>query len=200
MSHFFYCKYACRFARLEVEAQGQFDDLDLIYCGVGKVNAAYRLYHPALRNGAVKHAAPPELVLNLGSSGSARISTQETSSICTSTLSRGISTLPPSVAPRSPRLTKTSPFLWLTAFASDAYPEGICGTGDDFVTSGAKTVWNVVDMEAYALAKVCFFEKIPFACLKYITDGADGHAASSWEAGLGHTAKALHKAVMSSAG
>jgi adenosylhomocysteine nucleosidase len=38
----------------------------------------------------------------------------------------------------------------------------------------------VVDMEAYALAKVCRLEKAPFACAKYVSDGADHTAADDW--------------------
>ena len=32
-------------------------------------------------------------------------------------------------------------------------------------------------MEAYAIAKVCYLESIPFACFKYISDFADESAA-----------------------
>ena len=40
--------------------------------------------------------------------------------------------------------------------------------------------YNVVDMEAYALAVVAMQEDIPFLCLKYISDGADDNAAEDW--------------------
>ena len=39
---------------------------------------------------------------------------------------------------------------------------------------------DLVDMEAYALAKVCKLEGIEFKCFKYISDQADGQAASDW--------------------
>jgi adenosylhomocysteine nucleosidase len=39
----------------------------------------------------------------------------------------------------------------------------------------------VIDMEAYALAKVCWHENARFACVKYITDGADTFAAHEWQ-------------------
>ena len=45
-----------------------------------------------------------------------------------------------------------------------------CGTGDSFVTSGYGINTDVVDMEAYAIAKVCFINKIEFISFKYITD------------------------------
>ena len=51
-----------------------------------------------------------------------------------------------------------------------------CGTGDSFVTSDKGIETDVVDMEAYAIAKICCLEKIPFLCFKYISDFADENA------------------------
>ncbi len=34
-------------------------------------------------------------------------------------------------------------------------PKGICGTGDSFETGLPKVPCNLVDMEGYAIAKVC---------------------------------------------
>ena len=39
---------------------------------------------------------------------------------------------------------------------------------------------DVVDREAYARAKMCRLEGLPFACAKYITAGADPGAAEDW--------------------
>ena len=52
-----------------------------------------------------------------------------------------------------------------------------CATGDSFVESEIGLKADVVDMEAYAIAKVCYLESIPFACFKYISDFADDAAA-----------------------
>lgn len=50
----------------------------------------------------------------------------------------------------------------------------LCRTGDWFVTESREIIHNEVhDMEAYALAKVCYLEKTPFACVKYISDSGD---------------------------
>jgi hypothetical protein len=38
---------------------------------------------------------------------------------------------------------------------------------------------------------VCLTENARFACLKYITDGADGNSATDWEAGLDNAARAF---------
>ena len=39
---------------------------------------------------------------------------------------------------------------------------------------------DLVDMESYALAKVCKLENIEFKCFKYISDNADNNAQSDW--------------------
>ncbi len=50
---------------------------------------------------------------------------------------------------------------------------------------------DVVDMEAFALARVCLAENARFACVKYITDGADSDSATHWEAALDNAARAF---------
>ena len=52
-------------------------------------------------------------------------------------------------------------------------PKGICGTGDSFETGQPKVACDVVDMEGYALAKVCHKLGVRLISVKYITDGAD---------------------------
>ena len=59
-----------------------------------------------------------------------------------------------------------------------------CGSGDNFVEDKTNYYGEVVDMEAYALAKVCHLRDIPFVSFKYITDGADEQAHEDWEANL----------------
>ena len=55
-----------------------------------------------------------------------------------------------------------------------------CGSGDSFVTGQVPIKVDVVDMEAYALAKVCKLENINFRCFKFISDNADESASSDW--------------------
>jgi len=70
---------------------------------------------------------------------------------------------------------------------SDFNPIGrnaTCGSGDSFVEDRSQYYGEVVDMEAYALAKVCRHYGVPFISFKYITDGADEQAHEDWEANL----------------
>ena len=59
--------------------------------------------------------------------------------------------------------------------------EGVtCGSGDKFVTSAPKLQTDIVDMEAFAIAKVCKLENIDFRCFKFISDNADNEAKNDW--------------------
>ena len=55
-----------------------------------------------------------------------------------------------------------------------------CGTGDSFVTQTPKLKTDLVDMEAYAIAKICYLKDIKFRCFKYISDNADEGANNDW--------------------
>jgi len=70
-------------------------------------------------------------------------------------------------------------------------PPALCGSGDSFQTGVAKLHCEVIDMEAYALAKVCHLESAGFGCAKYVTDGADGSAAEDWQRNLPRAATAF---------
>ena len=50
-----------------------------------------------------------------------------------------------------------------------------CGTGDSFYLHGEskQTDYDIVDMEAYALATVCKEYEIPFRCFKYVSDAGN---------------------------
>ena len=68
-------------------------------------------------------------------------------------------------------------------------PQLLCSTADSFATHRHSIDGDVVDMEAFALARVCVAENVRFACAKYITDGADSDSAAHWEAALDAAAR-----------
>ena len=70
-----------------------------------------------------------------------------------------------------------------------------CGTGDNFVNKKIDMKVDVVDMEAYAIAKVCKLEKIEFKCFKYISDNADKNANNDWKKNLISGAQAFSKFI-----
>tara|TARA_B100000902_G_scaffold232183_1_gene220158 strand:- start:271 stop:795 length:525 start_codon:yes stop_codon:yes gene_type:complete len=70
-----------------------------------------------------------------------------------------------------------------------------CGTGDSFVNKQIEMDVDLVDMEAYALAKVCKLEGIKFRCFKYISDKADDTASIDWLENCKKGAKLFHTKI-----
>ena len=71
-----------------------------------------------------------------------------------------------------------------------------CGSGDNFVEDRTNYYGEVVDMEAYALAKVCYHFSIPFISFKYITDGADEQSHEDWEKNLADGIKEFKEKIL----
>ena len=71
-----------------------------------------------------------------------------------------------------------------------------CGTGDQFVSAPPELTSDLVDMEAYALAKICQQKVIDFQCFKFISDNADGDAAHDWREQLAIGAKLFSVEVL----
>jgi adenosylhomocysteine nucleosidase len=70
-------------------------------------------------------------------------------------------------------------------------PQLLCSTADSFATHLHEVSGDLVDMEAFALARVCRAESVEFACAKYITDGADSDSATHWESALDAAARSF---------
>jgi adenosylhomocysteine nucleosidase len=167
---------------LRGESAGVFEaaGIPVLYCGVGKVNAAMALAR-ALAPYRLQGQAMP-LVLNFGSAGSRRHPTGTLvgchefvqRDMDVSGLGFALGVTPYDEAPPCLRFDPVFKHL----------PSAVCGSGDSFATTATEMDCGVVDMEAYALAKVCWFDKAPFACAKYVSDGADHVAADDWQQNL----------------
>ena len=58
----------------------------------------------------------------------------------------------------------------------------ICSTGDNFVMNPTLEIpADIVDMEAYAIAKACAKYNVEFVCWKYISDQANQDAHNDWQ-------------------
>jgi adenosylhomocysteine nucleosidase len=174
---------------LELEAQQVFASagVPVLYCGLGKVNAAMALMRRLTQYRAAELPLP--LVLNFGTAGSPRFATGALVG-CSRFLQRDmdVSALGFPVG--------TTPFESLPAELQfptlfPELPQGLCGSGDSFETGAARLHCDVIDMEAYALAKVCHVEGARFGCAKFITDGADQSAAGDWQSNLPRAAAAF---------
>ena len=158
-------------AALRVETQDLFDHLlPVVYCGVGKVNAA-------LATAEAIRRYQPRRILNFGTAGSHLIA-PHTLVDCNRFIQRdmhikelgfdfGVTPFDEGV----PRLLE---------FSAHGSMNLTCGTGDNFVASSEDLGCDVVDMEAYAIAKACYLSGVDFVAYKYITDGASEEAAAEW--------------------
>jgi adenosylhomocysteine nucleosidase len=164
---------------LPIESQGAFEreNIPVLYTGIGKINAAVALTRRLSDYG---HAGIPlPLVVNFGSAGS-KCFASGTFVSCNQFFQRDMDVsglgFPVGVTP-----FEDHPPVLRFPQLFDELVSGTCGSGDSFDTSANHSACDLVDMEAYALAKICWIEKLRFACVKYITDGADANAGASWE-------------------
>jgi adenosylhomocysteine nucleosidase len=164
---------------LPAESDGVFEDagVAVIFCGVGKVNAAMVLAGTLARYGLGHEAMP--LVINFGTAGS-RVHGAGTLVSCHEFVQRDMDVRGLGFALGVTPLDE-SPALLSFDSVFNQLPAARCGTGDSFATQAIDMQCDVVDMEAYALAKVCRHHEARFACVKYVTDGADHAAADDWQ-------------------
>lgn len=174
---------------LELESQGLFAarGVQVLYTGIGKVNAAYRLTR-ALAEHRAAHQALPRVV-NFGTVGSPKLSAGSVVScrrfvqrdMDVSGLGFPVGTTPFEDVPTALEFAALFPEL----------PEAVCGTGDRFETGKPLVDCDVIDMEGYALAKVCYLEGAELGAVKFVTDGADGNAGVDWHDNLPRAAQAF---------
>ncbi|WP_415304439.1 5'-methylthioadenosine nucleosidase [Candidatus Pelagibacter sp. Uisw_090] len=158
--------------------------LDYFYhIGVGKINATYH----TLR---LINIHKPKIIINYGTAGA--INTELKGIVeCTKLYQRDMD-----VRGLDFRLGET-PFddIKEIIISENGYS---CGTGDSFVNKMIDMKVDVVDMEAYAIAKVCKLEKIEFRCFKYISDNANENANADWNENLAAGANAFSELISSS--
>jgi len=167
---------------LEMESQGVFahQQVPVLYTGVGKVNAALSLMRRLAQYRAAELPLP--LVINLGTAGSRYFPTG-TLVACHSFVQRDMDVSALGF-PRGHTPFENLPAQLEFPRLFPRLPAGLCGSGDSFEAGEARLHCEVIDMEAYALAKVCHVEGARFGCAKYITDGADHAASSDWQSNL----------------
>jgi adenosylhomocysteine nucleosidase len=136
--------------------------------GLGKVNAAM-----FATKFIIEHT--PDLVINFGTAGSISDDIMHGLVECTGFIQRDMDCSPLGFR------------KYTTPFEEDGDLIGtleiVCGTGDSFLTDAGELPSlgvHIVDMEAYAIAKVCRHFNVPFRCFKYISDKADENAGDDW--------------------
>jgi adenosylhomocysteine nucleosidase len=163
---------------IKEESNGYLENhgLDVLYTGLGKVNAAYRLTKELLLR--AQNNTLPSIIINFGTAGS-RLYKQGQLVACSTFVQRDMDVsglgFPIGETPFEHHPSTISHRPIKTGLST-----GLCGTGDSFEIEIPKVKCDVVDMEAYALAKVCYFENIHFISIKYISDGSDESASQDW--------------------
>ena len=135
----------------------------VVFTGVGKINATKKLE----RQFGKSSFRLPDLVINYGTAGKT-----------TESLSVGDLYEVGKFVQRDMMVTELGFKEYETPFDATYIIENgrsdlTCGTGDSFWTPKNKEIFEIVDMEAYALAKVCQDHGVEFRCFKFISDGGN---------------------------
>lgn len=151
----------------EAEELDQF--APVIHTGIGKVNACIKLYEAILKH-------KPDLVINYGTAGGISKLVglhkivhfiQIDMDVRGLDFPRGITPLMNEVLPKKTGIT--------------------LGTGDSFITNanqqleGLGIEIDLVDMEGYALKRVCQHHNVDFESYKFISDDANESAGDDWK-------------------
>jgi len=143
-------------------------EANVFVTGLGKVNASLQATKLILHH-------KPKLVVNFGTAGS--VSDEHSHGLieCTGFIQRDMDCSPLGFE------------KYVTPYEEGHYmigaPKIVCGSGDSFLTDAGELPSagvHIVDMEAYAIAKVCRDLHVPFRCFKYISDAADENAGDDW--------------------
>ena len=153
---------------LQEEIPTLYKESHVFVTGLGKVNAAMQ---------ATKHILEhkPSLVVNFGTAGALSDDIQHGLVECTGFIQRDMDCTPLGFEKHVTPFQENDHMIGL--------PGIVCGSGDSFVTDGielAAAGIDVVDMEAYAIAKACNHFGVQFRCFKYISDKADENAGEEW--------------------
>lgn len=176
-------------AALRDEVQGELEKAgaDVLYVGVGKVNATYHLTRALTERRSL--GPKIDLVINVGTAGSSKFPTHSVVE-CSRFFQRDMDVTALGFAVgQTPYDLVPGDIITLPLF--DSVPSASCGSGDNFEKSGVRHDCDVIDMEAFALAKVCQLEGVAFTALKYITDGSDESAHTDWQLNLPRAAQAF---------
>ncbi len=149
----------------------------VVHTGVGKVNAAWRT-----AEGLSAHH--PDLVVNFGTAGA---------------VTKGLHGLVEVGAALQRDMDVRALGLPLGATPFEEGSDEIrfsaakltCGTGDSFANAAPELPCDLVDMELFAIAKICRAAGVPLRAFKFISDSADEAAPSDWRLALRHAQDAF---------
>ena len=151
-----------------------------IRTGVGKVKSAYYVSE-------VLNQAKPDLVINVGTAGSIDCQVGDIL-VCRHFIDRDMQKLADMGLEYE---IDSSTLLAEKGYCMHWAGEGICNTGDTFLTELSDVKGDVVDMEAFAQAFAFRAKNVPFIAVKYVTDIIGQNSVKHWEDKLADARKGL---------
>jgi len=143
--------------------------MNLFYTGAGKVNAA-------ITAGELIAKYRLKRIINFGTAGGITVGTGLHE--CTQFVQRDMNCVGLGCEPGQ------TPFETDVAIGT---PGLTCSTGDNFVMDPQLLIpADLVDMEAYAIAKACEKYHVEFLCFKYVSDQANATANTDWRESVAH--------------
>ena len=159
--------------------EGGLENYPILFTGVGKVNATYNLMK-------VLQEDDYDLIINYGTAAS---KTYKGLVDCTQFIQRDMDATPLGFKIGETPFEKEPSLIDFSHIKNPIGKNLCCYTGDSFATD-LTPYDDVVDMEAYALAKTCRNFGKDFVSYKYISD--DGNA-DDWEKNCGKGVKEFKK-------
>ena len=182
---------------LKEESQGLFEDSGIkpFYTGIGQVKATYSVTE------AIEKTRPSSII-NLGTAGSFHLNQGECVE-CLAFVQRPV--LLNRFDKKFVNSSVKSKKILVPTHLTDL-KKVVCGTADHIqnnADSENSNSYDIMDMEAYALAYVADQKKIPFYSIKYISDNSNNDLVLDWKKNLRNSAEKLleiYKFIISSQG
>lgn len=154
-----------------------------VITGIGKAKATMRLTEAICKD-------RPDLVLNIGTAGTLKHKVGDIF-VCQEFIDRdflgaNIPGVEAEVDFKSELLNIDFVQNWFSRGV-----QGICNTGDSFVSQAQSFLGDIVDMEVFAQAIVCKHFNLPLVSVKYVTDIIGQNSIQHWEAKLADARKDL---------
>jgi len=146
---------------------------DIAFCctGIGKVRSALAVYEAIIKE-------KPDLVINIGSSGSVNHEVGDII-LCSRFIDRDLAKVAIcGIESELDFYDEISGFAFLKGLSLN----NSVSTGDSFVTEheNVGSVTDVIDMEAYGIAQACRMCNMPFLSIKYVTDRIGRNSVKAW--------------------
>ena len=85
---------------------------------------------------------------------------------------------------------------WIKIPSHNSFPQVVCGSADHIDENFQSDQFDIVDMEAYAIAYVCKQKGVPLNIVKYVSDQSDSNAKNAWREQLPQAAQKLNHVLM----